>query len=38
MRYDVGSKIILIFNDQIVYLCEIVDIISDKIEVDLKEK
>ncbi|MQH60324.1 16S rRNA (uracil(1498)-N(3))-methyltransferase, partial [Escherichia coli] len=38
MRYDVGSKIILTFNDQTVYLCEIADITSDKIEVDLKEK
>lgn len=38
MRYDVGSKIILTFNDQTVYLCEIADITSDKIAVDLKEK
>lgn len=38
MRYDVGSKIILTFNDQTVYLCEIADITSDKITVDLKEK
>lgn len=37
MRYDVGSKIILTFNDQTVYLCEIADITSDKIAVDLKE-
>ncbi len=35
---DVGSKIILTFNDQTVYLCEIADITSDKIAVDLKEK
>ncbi len=37
MRYDVGI-IILTFNDQTVYLCEIADITSDKIAVDLKEK
>ena len=37
MRYDVIS-IILTFNDQTVYLCEIADITSDKIAVDLKEK
>ncbi|KMR13189.1 16S rRNA methyltransferase, partial [Staphylococcus aureus] len=24
MRYDVGSKIILTFNDQTVYLCEMI--------------
>lgn len=34
----VGFKIILTFNDQTVYLCEIADITSDKIAVDLKEK
>ncbi len=28
MRYDVGRKIILTFNDQTVYLCEIADITS----------